>query len=113
MDRILKYQKAVIDLLEEYRKRYQQSPTLQPEHYVISDKENHHYQLIEMGFEDGVFVHRCIFHFDIINEKVWLQVNETDVLIADRLMEYGVPKESIVIGFQQPHLRKYTGFAVA
>lgn len=112
MDKILKYQKAIIELLENYAYRYNQSnETLK--HYVIKDKENHHYQLITMGFEDGVFIHSCIFHFDIINKKVWLQVNETDILIADELMEHNVPKEDIVIGFQQPHLRKYTGFAEA
>lgn len=112
MDKTLKYQKAIIELLEYYKNRYNQSDE-DAKHYVIKDKENHHYQLIIMGFDDGVFIHGCIFHFDIINEKVWLQVNETDVLIADRLMEYGVPKEDIVIGFHEPHLRKYTGFAEA
>jgi hypothetical protein len=67
MEKILKYQSAIINLLEEYAQRYNQSDTLQ--HYVIKDKENHHYQLIAMGFEDNVFMLHCIFHFDIINEK--------------------------------------------
>lgn len=111
MDKVLTYQKKIIELLEEYKNRYNQNDNLN--HYVIKDKENHHYQLITMGFDDGVFVHSCVFHFDIINKKVWLQVNETDVLIADKLVENGIPKEDIVIGFQEPHLRKYTGFAEA
>jgi len=29
------------------------------------------------------------------------------------LMEAGIPKEDIVLGFRYPKIRKYTGFAVA
>jgi hypothetical protein len=111
MDKLLKYQEAIIALLQEYADYYNGGNDVK--HYVIKDKENHHYQLIAMGFRNGVFIHSCVFHFDIIKDKVWLQVNETANLIADELIEKGVPKKDIVLGFHEPHLRQYTGFAVA
>ena len=110
-NKIIKYQNSIIDLLSYYADRYNQGDSLK--HYVIKDKESNHFQLIMMGFENGIFIHSCIYHFDIIDEKIWLQVNNTDNLIADELMEKGVPRTDIVIGFHEPHLRKYTGFAVA
>ncbi len=113
MDKLLKLEDAIIDLLEYYANRFNGSNINDVKHYVIKDKENHHYQLIAMGFRNGLFIHNCIFHFDIINKKVWLQVNNTDVLIADELIEKGVPKDKIVLGFHEPELRKHTGFAVS
>ena len=111
MDRILKYQNAIITLLQEYADYYNGGNDVR--HYVIKDKESHHYQLIAMGFKNDLFIHSCLFHFDIIDKKVWLQVNETEHLIADELIEKGVPKMDIVLGFHAPHIRPYTGFAVA
>jgi hypothetical protein len=113
MDKLLKLQGAIIDLLAYYAERFNGSNVKDVKHYVIKDTENHHYQLISMGFRNGVFIHNCIFHFDIINEKIWLQVNNTDILIADELIEKGILKKNIVLGFHEPHLRQYTGFAVA
>ncbi|MFM6307282.1 MAG: element excision factor XisI family protein, partial [Dolichospermum sp.] len=37
----------------------------------------------------------------------------TEVGIANELVELGVPKEDIVLGFQLPSVRKYTDFAVS
>ncbi|MBI1930362.1 XisI protein [Candidatus Poribacteria bacterium] len=44
--------------------------------------------------------------------KVWLQHDSTDAVIAQQLVELGIPQEDIVIGFQPEHRRKYTGFAI-
>ncbi|NEP33849.1 element excision factor XisI family protein, partial [Moorena sp. SIO3B2] len=33
--------------------------------------------------------------------------------IAGELLEAGIPKERIVLGFKSPGVRKHTGFAVA
>ncbi len=46
-------------------------------------------------------------------DKVWIQCDETEEGIATDLMEAGISKEDIVLGFRYPKVRKYTGFAVA
>lgn len=33
--------------------------------------------------------------------------------IAPELIQSGIPKEDIVLGFHEPSIRQYTGFAVA
>jgi len=40
------------------------------------------------------------------------RANGTDGGIAYQLVELGVPKEDIVLGFQPAHVRPYTEFAV-
>ena len=50
---------------------------------------------------------------DIINEKIWIQQNNTEAKIVDELLERGVLREDIVLGFQHPQTRAISGFAVA
>ena len=38
--------------------------------------------------------------------RVWLQHDGTDLRIAERLVENGISKSDIVIGFQPPHVRE-------
>lgn len=56
----------------------------------------------------GVF---CIL--DIKQDKIWVQHNATEMRIAHELVAMGVAKEDIVLGFQPPYAREYTGFGVA
>jgi hypothetical protein len=50
-------------------------------------------------------------HLDIKAEKIWIQANNTEIDIAEALVNQGVPKEDIVIGLQPAYLRQYTGYA--
>jgi len=54
-----------------------------------------------------------VIHLDIINGKIWIQHDSTDWPVADALLEAGVPKEDIVLGFHPAEVRQYTDFAVA
>ncbi len=110
MDKILKYQHIIQDVLNEYaiiKKSFMPNVKSQ----LLIDTENHHYQLISIGWHQQEFIYVVAFHFDIIDEKVWIQQNNTDVLIADELVEKGVAKSDIVLGFVAPKARAYSGFA--
>ncbi|WP_407899335.1 element excision factor XisI family protein [Scytonema sp. NUACC26] len=50
-------------------------------------------------------VYRPIMHLDLKNEKIWIQQNTTEVDIALELIEMGVLKHDIVIGFNSPKMR--------
>ena len=54
-----------------------------------------------------------VFYFDIRDGKIWVQENRTDILIAEELVERGVPKSDIVLGLQPPADRARTGYATA
>jgi hypothetical protein len=80
----------------------------------IMDSLGRHFQLITLGWEGKRFVYHVMFHFEIKDDgKIWIQQNSTDMLIADRLMEMGILREDIVLGFQPPFMRAESGFAVA
>lgn len=50
-------------------------------------------------------------HFDIQNEKIWIQYDGTKELVAETLVELGVPPSNIVIGFYSPFKRHFYGFS--
>ena len=112
MDKINKYQQTIIDLLNEYAQLGTSSTGLSRQ--VIVDKDRNHFQLVTVGWREGKhFVYIVAFHFDIIDGKVWIQQNNTEAQIADELVERGIPKTDIVIGFQPPKVREFSGFAAA
>ncbi len=85
------------------------------ERLVLSDKEQHHYQLLATGWATpSRFVNSILVHLHIKpNGKVWLLENNTELHVGDSLVSLGIPKTDIVLGFHPPQLRPYSGYAVA
>jgi hypothetical protein len=112
VDKIKKYSNAIIQVLEEFASTKPANlPDVQSQ--IVCDTKNHHYLLMRVGWNKKEYVHHCMIHFDIIDNKVWLQQNWSDILIADRLVELGVNKSDIVLGFEPDFMRPFSGFAVA
>lgn len=80
---------------------------------TIFDTERHHYLLVHVGWVNGHWVYGCSIHLDWIDGKIYIQQNNTEISIADRLVELGVPKDRIVIGFHSPFKRQFTEYAVS
>jgi len=80
---------------------------------ICCDREHNHYQLINVGWEGDKRIDGAVLHLDLKEGKIWIQHDGTEPGIADELVAMGVPKEDIVLGFQPPYKRQYTGFAVA
>jgi hypothetical protein len=51
-------------------------------------------------------------HLDIKQGKIWIQRNETDELIARKLVSMGIAPEEIVLGLQPEFARADTGYSV-
>jgi hypothetical protein len=54
-----------------------------------------------------------MFHLQIKNNKIWIHEDRTDFDIAGRLVDAGIPKSDIVLGFVEPLVRETEGFAMA
>jgi hypothetical protein len=48
---------------------------------------------------------------DIKDGKIWVEQNTTELRVAQALVEQGIAKDSIVLGFQAPDMRQYTEYA--
>ncbi|MBM3234662.1 XisI protein [Candidatus Poribacteria bacterium] len=110
MDILEKYRQIIQEILREYAKIPYAYGELQTQ--TVFDRDNDHYLLVIIGRDGVKRVHGCLVHIDIINNKIWIQRDGTEDGIATYLMEAGVSKDRIVLGFRSPDIRKYTEFAV-
>ncbi len=109
MEKLLTYRAYIKQLVEHLGADLPSSSDVETQY--IFDTEHDHYQLFQVGWDNYEWIHGCILHIDIKNEKIWIQHNGTELGIAEEFTTLGVPKEDIVLGFQAPYKRKYTGFA--
>ena len=112
MDKVKRYQEIIEQMLEAYATEMSKGQNT-PENQVIADRKRNHFQLFTIGWENDQYIQFPVFHFDIRDGKVWIQVNNTDLLIAQELINRGIPKSDIVLGLQHPLMREHSGFATA
>jgi hypothetical protein len=110
MDTRLNYPQIVKNLLQEYAQYYSEDGEhpLRP----LFDDERQSYVLLDAGWYGEEYIHHTPIHIDIIDNKIWIQYDDTEEGVATDLLEAGVPQKDIVLGFRPPELRPYTEFAV-
>ena len=111
LEKVQRYQAIVRQLLTEYA-------SYKPSHgdievQTVFDPEDNHYQVVALGWNGKERIYGCSIHLDIKGEKIWIQVNNTELDIGQDLVDRGVAAEDIVVGFQPPYLRLYSGYATA
>jgi XisI protein len=110
MAELIKYSEIVQKLLQDYAALSGNDPTVDTE--LIFDPVRHSYQLVHVGWHDDRRIYGCILHLDIRDGKIWLQHNGTENDIPAELVEMGIAKTDIVIGFHSPFKRQFTEYAV-
>jgi hypothetical protein len=113
MGSIKKYQKAILEILEEFAATpFSNSPTVEKQ--IIADLKRNRFQVIGFGWEkEDILAYSTFLHFEIKNGKIWIQQNWTEILVATELVERGISKSDIVLGFVPEYARDATGYAVA
>ncbi len=107
------YRRVIQALLQEFHGYDQSGSNHGVESQVVFDTEHDHYLLIDVGWEGKQFIYGTIIHIDIKGDKVWIQRNNTEINLAERLIEQGVPKQNIVLGLHSPFMRQASGYAVS
>lgn len=62
-----------------------------------------HYQWMNVGWQGSDRIYRCMMHFDIKDSKIWIQLNLTDRDPEKELVEMGVSRGNIILGWQSPY----------
>jgi hypothetical protein len=112
MDTLNHYRHLIREILKEQTKVPYAHGDIQFE--TVFDSESDRYLLMILGRDhDQRRVHGCLVHIDIIKDKLWIQRDGTENGIANELLNAGVPKSQIVLGFRSPEMRKMSGLAIA
>jgi XisI protein len=107
---LTKHQKAVHRVLEALAAKTVLTPAGIERQFLVDD-HNGHYQLLNIGWHGSRHTHSILVQIDIKGDFVWVQADNTEYNIVDALLEQGVPQNRIVLGFQAPYKRAFTGFA--
>ena len=110
MEKLERYRHRVQEWLLDYSQHQPAHGEIEVE--TVFDVERNRYLIVHVGWEQKTWIHSCIIHVDIKDEKVWIQWNATERDIAAELVANGVDKKDIVIGFHTPFMRKFTEYAV-
>lgn len=111
MDRVNEYGQLIQKTLDYYAQIPYSHGDIKS--HVIADWINHHFMLVIIGWDGKYRVHGMITHAQIIEGKIWIHRDGIEDGITEKLLEAGVPKSDIVLGFHPPDIRPHTGFAIA
>ena len=104
------YRQIVQDILREHPSYKSINEDVEPQ--IIFDNERNHYQLIHVGWSNKRRVYGCVIHIDIKDGKIWIHHDGSEGGVALELLERGVEKQHIVLGFHSAFKRQFTEFAV-
>jgi len=107
----MNYFEVVKNILQEYADFFSKNSPYPLR--ALFDDIRQSYLLLDSNWHGQTYIHNTPVHIDIINEKIWIQYDDTEEGIATDLLEAGVPAQDIVLGFRPPELRPYTEFAAA
>ena len=111
MDKRTEDQRLIEQILTDYAKLAYAHADYERE--TVFDREQNRFLLMVHGWEGFRRVHHCSIHVDIIVGKFWIQCDNSERGVAMDLVDAGVPKDRIVLGFRSPAKRKLTEFAPA
>jgi len=74
------------------------------EDFAICDDESGNYLWFASGWQGGKRVYGPAVHLRIKGDQVIIEANFAEEDLEDRLIEGGVPREAIVVGWVQPEV---------
>lgn len=106
MDKLTQYRQAIKTLIERHAALKPRGEQI--ERQTLFDTEHDHYQLLNVGWNKTRRIYHCVMHFDVKDDKVWIQHNSTEIELDEELIELGVAREDIVVGFIPAYWREET-----
>lgn len=113
VSKIEKHGQVLTDYLQAEADRRNNALGNHLEYQVVADTLRNHYQLVRLGWHGQKFIHFVLMHFDIKPDgKIWIQQNNTEILVGAELTDRGVLASDIVVGFRPEYMREASGYAL-
>ena len=99
MDKINQYRQIICQFLQDFAKD-------DPEARLVFDLERDRFLVMHVGWRNDYRIYGCAIELDLIDGKVWIQNNSTEVYVDRELIERGVEAKDLVLGFRSPSVRE-------
>ena len=74
---------------------------------LMFDDERMRYMAVWVGWHEYKRIHQCAIHIDIMGDRIMIECNDTEESIVEQLVEMGVSRDKISLGFIHPHHQQY------
>ena len=99
MDKINQYRQIICQFLEDFAQD-------DSEAQLIFDLERDRFLVMHVGWRNDYRIYGCAIQLDLINGKVWIQNNSTEVYVDRELIARGIDGKDLVLGFRSPGVRE-------
>lgn len=114
MDKTVTNRQILLEVLQEYLERRKNNPDDGIKIIPVFDDIHQNYEIKKMGWGNKKRISFTVFFFSIAEDgKIWVHENASDYDIIGDLEEKGIAKSEIVLAFHAPHVRPFTGYAIA
>jgi XisI protein len=107
---IEKYRELIQSIIKKYAGCDREDTEVETQ--IAFDRERDRYFMFHVGWRGEKRVYGCVIHLEIKEGKIWIQRDGTEVGMANELIEAGVPKSDLVLGYRSPYMRKFTELVV-
>ena len=111
MDKLNYYRQLIEQVLTEHSQRQPFNGEIEVQ--LLLNQQQADYQVWYLGWDGDDRIHHCLIHVRLKNSKIWVENDDTEVGIANELIEQGVPQQEIVLAYHAPYLRHFSEFAVS
>lgn len=111
MDKLTEYPRIIRCILKDYIDLCHRQNNGEIETFLIADEAQGHFIWMNLGWQKGDRITGMTVYVRIRDGKFWIEEDWTENGIATDLVQAGVPKEDIVLAFQEPKMRQYSDFA--
>lgn len=99
MDKVNNYRQIICQFLEDFAND-------DPEAQLIFDSDRDRYLVMHVGWRNDYRIYGCAMQLDLIDNKVWIQNNSTEIYVDRELIQRGIDAQDIVLGFRSPSIRE-------
>ena len=64
------------------------------------------YLVMQNEWRDQHRIYGCAIQLDIIDGQIWIQQNNTEIYVDEDLIDKGVARKDIILGFRSPGIRQ-------
>lgn len=106
MEKLIEYRQIAQEIIKELGARKNNNKK-NIRYQTIADDETGNFILVRNGWKGSERFYSNIIHLEVAkDEKIWIHQDNTDLIIADMLIEKGIPEKDIVLAFHTPIMRE-------
>lgn len=113
MDKLTTQRETVKQILSQYDRLDREQPSPGVESMISFDELRDQYIWLQVGWDRTGRTCGITVYIRLKQNKIWVEEDLTEDGITQDLLDAGIPKSDIVLGFQHPRDRSLTDFAVA